>query len=210
VRVIALIQRAAWPLATTTVPHVVVYLVRHGQSEWNVAKRVQGQSPHPRLTAAGREHAIHAAALIRADNADAPSPSVRTSDLQRAAETADLIAAAFRVPVTIDARLREQHLGIAQGLTSENATRILGDVDWSDDDARIPGGESAREVHARMGAVLTPLLAGAATIILVSHGDAIRMGLGWLGGYRPADTPWVQIENGAVFAIRADRSYRRL
>ena len=50
-----------------------VYLVRHGQSEWNVLRLTQGQTPHPRLTGLGREQAARAAELIASDMGTADS-----------------------------------------------------------------------------------------------------------------------------------------
>ncbi|AIJ22146.1 conserved protein, phosphoglycerate mutase family protein [Amycolatopsis methanolica 239] len=74
---------------------MAVHLVRHGQSAWNVAGRVQGQSPRAgSLTAAGR---AQAAAL------DVAGTVLVSSDLPRARETAEIIAARLGLPVLVDA-----------------------------------------------------------------------------------------------------------
>jgi broad specificity phosphatase PhoE len=188
---------------------VTLYLVRHGESAWNVAKRVQGQTPHPRLTSLGRLQARHAARLIKP--ALTTRPAVLTSELLRATQTADVIAAALRVERVVDQRLREQHLGTLQGLVWDDAAKALNDLDWSDPDARVPGGESTREVYGRMADVLAPLVdQPAAETVVVSHGDAIRRALGWLDGHEPADLPWIEVPNGGVFAVSSDRSWRAL
>jgi probable phosphoglycerate mutase len=79
---------------------------------------------------------------------------------------------------------------------------VLADFDWRDPDARVTGGESSRQVYDRMAAVLGPLAArGDRDVVLVSHGDSIRLALAGLSGHGPSNAPWVEIGNGAVFAI---------
>lgn len=91
-----------------------LWLVRHGQSGWNVAGRIQGQSPAaPGLTAAGREQAAGAARELarRAPRANL----IVASDLTRTAETAEIIAAHLGFPVEFDHAVREQSLGDLEG-----------------------------------------------------------------------------------------------
>lgn len=88
-----------------------ILLVRHGQSEWNAAGRWQGQQDPP-LTDLGRQQARAAAEAIGAIEA------VYASDLQRALETATIIATAIGVlPVLVDAGFRERAAGEWEGLT---------------------------------------------------------------------------------------------
>lgn len=88
-----------------------VLLVRHGESEWNAAGRWQGQADPP-LTATGRRQGRSAAASIGALD------TIVASDLQRARETAEIIAEELGVgPVELDAGFRERHAGAWQGLT---------------------------------------------------------------------------------------------
>src|SRR4249919_1885580 len=90
-----------------------VLLARHGQSEWNSAGRWQGQADPP-LSALGRKQAIHAAERIGAVDA------IIASDLQRAAETAFIIAEAIGVgPVITEPQLRERNVGEWSGLTRD-------------------------------------------------------------------------------------------
>jgi len=70
------------------------YLVRHGQSEWNLRRLTQGQTVHPPLTQLGRDQARRAAALI-ADDLSAfglPVTRIVSSDLVRAVQTAEALA----------------------------------------------------------------------------------------------------------------------
>ena len=96
-----------------------VLLVRHGQSEWNAAGRWQGQADPP-LTDLGRHQALHAARNLGVVDA------VVASDLQRASETALIIAEALGVgPVVLEPGLRERDAGEWSGLTRAEIER-----DW--------------------------------------------------------------------------------
>ena len=96
-----------------------VLLIRHGQSEWNADGRWQGQAD-PALTDLGRHQALHATRALGVVDA------IVASDLQRAAETAAIIASELGVgPLVLDADLRERHAGEWQGLTRAEIDR-----DW--------------------------------------------------------------------------------
>lgn len=175
-----------------------VYLVRHGQSEWNVLRLTQGQTHHPRLTDLGRQQAARAAELIAAD-APTRSPRVVSSDLARATETAEIIGARLGADVTHDERLREQHLGALEGRGYDETWAVAEDHDWSDPALPVAGGESLLDVHRRMTAALAEHAAVPA--VLVSHGDAIRVAVAHLAGHAPHEAPWVDVPNGAVARI---------
>lgn len=96
-----------------------VLLIRHGQSEWNADGRWQGQADPP-LTDLGRHQALHAAHNLGAVDA------IVASDLQRASETALIIAEALGVgPVVLEPALRERDAGEWSGLTRAEIER-----DW--------------------------------------------------------------------------------
>lgn len=96
-----------------------ILLVRHGQSEWNAAGRWQGQQDPP-LSELGRRQARAAAAGL------GDLQAVFASDLQRALETATIIASALGVlPVLVDAGFRERCAGEWEGLTRAEIQR-----DW--------------------------------------------------------------------------------
>ena len=177
----------------------MLYLVRHGESTWNVQRRVQGQTPDPPLTATGRGQAAGAAALI-AEHAGRPA-HVLSSDLVRARESAGIVAQVLGVDVRVDERLREWHLGAMQGLPTEQAFALVAGLDWTDPDARVAGGETARQVHERMAAAISEAAHTDVTAVLVSHGDALRVALNWWSGHAPAQGPWVDVPSAAVFAL---------
>jgi broad specificity phosphatase PhoE len=116
-------------------------LTRHGQSEWNALGRWQGQADPP-LSDLGRRQAHEAARSLGAIDA------IWASDLQRAAETAAIIAADLGVgPVVLDADLRERDAGEWTGLTrAEIEERYPG---FLPDGRRPPDWESDERLLAR-------------------------------------------------------------
>lgn len=182
-----------------------VYLVRHGQSEWNVLRLTQGQIPHPRLTSLGREQAERAASLIGKDLAGRQVARILTSDLVRAVETAEVASKTLRAPVAFDTRLREQHLGELEGRGYDETWAAAAAHDWADPTLPLAGGESMMQVHDRLGALLTEVAElDAGVTVLVSHGDAIRAAVAHLTGVAPHEAPWADVANGAV--ARVDRT----
>jgi len=176
-----------------------VYLVRHGQSEWNVLRLAQGQTSHPRLTELGRQQAATAADLIATDLALAgiEAGKLVTSDLVRAVETATVIGNRLGLIPERDARLREQHLGRLEGRSYEESWAADEMVDWSAPDTPIGGGESMRAVGRRMAEVVDGLPSGCGNVV-VSHGDSIRAVIAHLGGLSSDVATWPEVPNGAV------------
>jgi broad specificity phosphatase PhoE len=153
-----------------------LWLVRHGQTDWNVSGRWQGQSPHaPPLNAAGRAQAEALRAQLDLSQLDA----VYTSDLARARETADIIAAGTALPVHVDPRLREINLGHWEGMASEAIARRfpaeLAERERDPAGARAPGGECAADVAARVWAAADDIARAhpQGTVLVVSHGLAL-------------------------------------
>lgn len=152
--------------ATTT--HLII--LRHGETQWNTAGKHQGQLDSP-LTALGIAQAKAAAEYLQGEHFDL----ILSSDLGRAARTAELIANVFRLAVQTETRLRERHLGLAEGLTREELRQRHPEVFnhyFSDPDYSIPGGESVRQCDSRVGAWMTELAVAASgkRILAVTHG----------------------------------------
>ncbi len=149
-------------------------LVRHGQTEWNVKGIYSGQSDID-LTETGRAQAAALGEKLRGQ----PFSAIYASDLIRARETAEIIAAEFNLPVQTDSRLREIHQGEWEGLHVDEIQSRYADL-WQEKDAdpalfRPPGGETIHEVSERVFAAVDEIVARHpdSTVLIVSHGLAI-------------------------------------
>jgi probable phosphoglycerate mutase len=180
-------------------PPVTLHLVRHGQSTWNAAGRVQGQAPHVPLTALGRRQAQAAARELRASGAR----HVFSSDLLRALQTAAPIARALGVAPVPAPALREQSLGSLEGrLAADLHAQPVPDGEHISS-VRWGGGESIADVHRRVGAFLRELLASppGRSIVLVTHAGTIQVAIACLRGLGPRDTSWPGVRNGSVSTV---------
>lgn len=158
---------------------------RHGNTDWNSANRVQGQTDVP-LNDLGREQAGRAAPLLAALRPDA----LVASDLRRAADTAAALAALTGLPIRTDDRLRERYYGLWQGLTmSEVTARFPAEhARWR---AGEPdpgcGVESLDDLGKRVAAALQDAADATpgGTVVVATHGGGARQGCGHLLGWGP-------------------------
>lgn len=149
-----------------------LYLLRHGQTEFNVKKLVQGRCDSP-LTDLGRQQAGAAAAWLKAH--DVIPDKVVSSPLGRAMDTASLVATELLGP---DAAV-EPCEGIIErcyGAFEEGPHDALPTDVWDPGEDLIPfGGEGSHALQERMVATLTNLMrAKGKTLLAVSHGSASR------------------------------------
>ena len=93
----------------------MIYLVRHGQTDWNLIKKTQGQLDIP-LNETGRVEAQKSAELLMGKNIN----QIISSDLKRTVETAHIINRHLGVPMQFDERLRELNYGSLQGTFNQN------------------------------------------------------------------------------------------
>ena len=154
--------------------HVII--VRHGQTEWNIAGVRQGH-----LDSALTEKGVAQASALAQRLARERFTALYSSDLGRAVQTAMAIADVTGHEIVTDPRLRERHLGIFQGLTAEEIMakypqertqfRTLGP------DYVIPGGESMRQQVERNVAYLNALAAKhrGEQIVVVPHGGVVSV-----------------------------------
>jgi broad specificity phosphatase PhoE len=182
----------------------LLYLVRHGETDWNEEDRWQGHHDLP-LSASGRAQAAAAAARL----ADERLTQLHSSDLRRAAETAQVIAEACALDVQSSAALREIDVGNWAGLTRSEAKerfpegyarRQAGGTGWE-------GGESYEQLGRRVGAYVTELLAGARgsdRIAVVCHSGVVRMLVVRALGLEPRERSRIGAsDHGAVSVLRA-------
>ena len=107
---------------------LTLLLVRHGQSEWNAAGLMQGQTHSPRLTELGHRQAADAAR----DLAAAAPGALVSSDLRRAVETAEHCARATGLTVRTTPALREQSYGVLEGRPSRELWDVVALVTHGD------------------------------------------------------------------------------
>ena len=176
-------------------------LIRHGETDWNRELRVQGQVDVP-LNATGHAQALRLAQRLTAERVAVDH--LVCSDLVRTRQTAEPALAALLPQLSLDAltdpRLREQHFGVVDGMRVDDikARHAAAWAQWLrfDADGGMPGGETARQFHARVMDALRGLAHQHAgeTVMVVTHGGVLDMvwrtarGLG-LGGPSQSDIP---------------------
>lgn len=187
----------------------VLHLVRHGQSTWNVRHLVQGQADEAELTELGRAQARSSAGLL----AGSRFGRLLTSDLRRARQSAEILGEVLSLPPLSTTLLREQALGEVEGLATDLAAAAWersAAAALDEDglplpvvDVRLPGGESLRDVLARGQAFLAlPWITDAdSDVVVVSHGDAIRVLLAHLLGDDFDELTWREVDNGDVYSL---------
>jgi probable phosphoglycerate mutase len=150
-------------------------LLRHGETEWNLSGRWQGQAADTPLTKLGREQARIVASRLRSY----PIRAIYSSDLLRAFETAQIVGELLGVALMADPALRESDIGAWTGLTWDQITVRFPDevaAMFSGQEVRRGGGESYGELQARLAAAAEQIAARhpGQTVLLVSHGAALR------------------------------------
>ncbi|MBU3556476.1 histidine phosphatase family protein [Polynucleobacter sp. Ross1-W9] len=153
-------------------------LVRHGETDWNAARRLQGHTDID-LNARGLAQAKQMARALKEINLQ--FDVLYTSDLQRAAKTALAIEQLFNTAAIRNTQLRERHLGALQGLTTNEAPTREPDL-WKSHLSRnieenLRDGESIQQFANRIQSALEQIRAQhtGKTILLVSHGGALDM-----------------------------------
>ncbi|MDP4666971.1 MAG: histidine phosphatase family protein [Actinomycetes bacterium] len=161
-------------------------LWRHGQTAWNADNRHQGQIDIP-LNEVGREQARHAAQTLVAMK----PTHVIASDLERALETGQILADLAGIKLSTDERLRETFAGEWQGMTRDEIVAKYPEdyAAWGgDSEIRPGGGETRWEVSQRVVTAIDDALKNipaGGTLVVASHGGALRSALGRLLGLDP-------------------------
>lgn len=179
---------------------LTLLLVRHGQSEWNATRRLQGQTPHVPLTEIGHAQALDAARALAARRPGA----LVSSDLLRATQTAEHCARLLGLTYSTTPALREQGYGVLEGFDSAVAAQV---GQWWDPTWAAEGGESLTQLHHRVRDYLRGLHAHppADVVGLVTHGDTIRAALTVAEGAGPGAVPAATPLNGSVTALSLER-----
>ena len=153
------------------------FLVRHGQTEWNRVGRAQGQADPP-LNREGIEQAEAVGARL----ARVPFEAAYSSDLVRAADTAEPVMRGRDAPITYRRDLREKSFGKWEGMTYEEIRRLyprmLDELFDERPDFAPPGGESDRTLRKRAAGAVARIGArhdgAGGNLLVVSHGGTLR------------------------------------
>ena len=195
------------------------WLVRHGESTWNVAGRCQGHNDEAELTERGLRQAAAAAAQF----GYRPVRAIYSSDLRRAQQTAAAFAAVLGLPVRLDARLRERCLGVLEGTPHSAITpadlghgggRLFGP------DTRPAGGESVRDLYRRVAGFGDDLAAGlrggpgalpgltrpwpaaaSGDVLVIAHGGPVRVLEAYVNDVTVDQMTWPPVDNATIVRI---------
>jgi probable phosphoglycerate mutase len=180
-----------------------LYCVRHGESVHNAEGRIQGQSDVP-LSDFGRQQGEAIATALAA----LPVDAIYASPLLRALETAQIVARRLDLPVRIDPRLKEIHVGIFQNRLRGEVAELYPEAfaRWTagEPDFVIPGGESRRALQERGCAAFREIVAaGHQHAAVISHGRLLTVALAAFVPV-PAGPRAPSLENASITIVRYD------
>lgn len=202
---------------------MILYIIRHGETDWNTRKQLQGRTDIP-LNERGREIAH----LTGMGMAGMPIDLAFSSPLSRALETARLVLGDRKIPISTDERLIEISFGAYEGLRSGKEDYEIPDKDFiyfftSPDKYMVPpGGESIRDLYNRTADFMKELVNRPdledKTILISTHGAAKRALLNyqrefelkdfWAGGVsKNCSVATVESHRGKVRAIRDNQIF---
>ena len=193
----------------------ILYFARHGETDWNRERRLQGQHDIP-LNALGRVQASRCGELLREllerDGRSAAQYDYVSSPLGRARETMALLRLELGLPADtyeVDERLAEIAFGEWEGFTiaqlHERDPVRIAQREHDKWNFVPPGGESYKRVSERMGRWYASLERDTVT---TAHGGTARGLMAYLGIAKPAAAPLVDIAQGVVYVFQGDRMTR--
>ncbi len=163
---------------------MLLYLLRHGQSEGNRLGIFQGRLDYP-LSAEGVRQAKRAAEFLR----DLKIEAIYTSPQKRALQTTEIVSEVLKVPLKVEESLREISYGILEGKTHKEVENRKEYRLWLEDPINNPleGVDDLVEVQRRVSAFIEKLSEERA--LLITHGGIIRIILCTVGGI-PLSRMW--------------------
>lgn len=182
-----------------------IYMVRHGQTDWNASQKVQGHTDIP-LNSEGEKQAT----LLAAHFAGISFDAIFSSDLVRAQKTAQLATLSKNIAIQTTHLLRERFMGELEGAHRDEFLRLeklRGDLTKEQrlTHRLVPSMESEEEVIARVITYLREIAVAYAgkTVLVTSHGAVMRILLQHLG-FATDEHPIKVIENTAHIQMRCD------
>jgi len=179
-----------------------ILLVRHGETDWNAAGRIQGHSDTP-LNAAGRQQARRAAQRL----APEPVRALYSSDLARAFETAMIIGEPLGLTVVTSPRLRERQYGAWEGLTAAEIQARYPEqfTMWRarSTDFAPPQGETIRQLLTRALAELQMIARRHLNemVVVVTHGGFCYVLINHILGSVNGDRREFTIDNASIHTL---------
>jgi broad specificity phosphatase PhoE len=176
-------------------------IVRHGETEWNAAGRVQGHDDIP-LNEQGRAQVTATAEALR----ETPVAAAYASDLERAAETGRILAAPHGLEVVVTPCLRERCWGTWEGRTMAEIEEIDAAMAgrWRNHEWVNP--EMAEEYEALQDRVVVEVRRIAEahdgeTVLIATHGGAVKVLVAWVLGAPLGSHGAMRINNASVTTI---------
>lgn len=190
--------------------YCTIYLVRHGETQWNIEHRIQGHKDSP-LTQKGREQASFLGEKLKNVHFDA----VFSSDLGRARQTAELITLSKKMAIQTTQALRERSFGPNEGMSfekhHESLKKLLEKFERLTDREKhrfkfAKTQESDQELAQRLSTYLREIAVAYAgkTVLVVSHGGIIRAFLIDIGYGTFSELSYGSVKNTACIVIEAD------
>ena len=186
---------------------MILYMMRHGQTDWNVKQRSQGWNDIP-LNEKGVAQARVASEKLQ----NIEIETIYSSDLKRAKKTADIISASLDLPVHYTKRLREMNFGKAEGVKKTDLPAkfpyihsAFNDIKNPERyDIRYPNGESIGEVQQRFMKFITKLYEdGRKNVLIVTHGMLVRIFC------EICLKKSIRLENGSVLKVTFDEKTKK-
>ena len=146
----------------------MIYLVRHGQTDWNIEGKLQGKIDI-KLNENGRRQSRMIAQIILKLNID----KIISSDLIRARETAEIINEIIGKNITFDERIREVNYGILEGMSRNSVTQEMWNI-YNNVPEKLKA-EANVHLFKRIKSFFDELQNSKENILIVTHGGALRM-----------------------------------
>lgn len=185
-----------------------IYFVRHGQTDWNAARRMQGQIDIP-LNDIGRGQAKRNGDMLREVlGARAADLHFVASPLARASETMSIVRGALALPTAEfpkDDRLKEMGYGQWEGMMWPRHAERTPEITWWLEDPWLratPNGESYAMLWARVVAWLQDI---PGDTVVVAHGGVMRVLRGHWLGLPPVETVKLEVPQDKVLVLTAGR-----
>lgn len=195
-----------------------VLLIRHGQTKWNKAGLVQGNTDSA-LTALGEKQAAALAEAVDTGWLPGDRPSaLYSSDLGRTIQTATPLSKKLNLEIQPRTALREMNFGELEGLKWAEVESRYPDLSrklWgegADPHHRAPSGETRIEMHERSKSMVLEIASQHAgeTVVIVSHGGVIGFFVRSVLGLSFTERPRYSVSNGSIAAFRIGAKQKML